>query len=283
MVASVLTALLMVRTFVLYHDYMHGSILRDSKLAAIAFHFYGILALTPASSWRQSHNFHHAHVGLVKASSIGSFPILTTESWSKATRWQRALYVVRRHPLAILAAYATVFLYSVCFESLLESPRKHWASAVALILHGAISAALWILAGPATMLFAFVLPHLMASAFGAYLFYSQHNFVGVKILHEDEWSYSAASLESSSYMRVGPLMRYFTANIGCHHVHHLNPMIPHYRLRDAMAAIPELRNPTVTSLRLRDVRDCLRLKLWDAASQRMLTYRQFRELERRVA
>jgi omega-6 fatty acid desaturase (delta-12 desaturase) len=117
----------------------------------------------------------------------------------------------------------------------------------------------------------------VASAAGAYLFYAQHNFVGMRILPAGEWSYYGAALASSSYLRTGALARWLTANIGYHHVHHLNPHVPSYRLPAAMAAIPELQHPATTTLRPRDILECLRLKLWDPEAGRMVG---FGELER---
>ena len=91
-------------------------------------------------------------------------------------------------------------------------------------------------------------------------------------------THTRASLESSSFIKFGPVMNWFTANIGYHHIHHLNPMIPFYRLPDAMKAIPELQNPIVTTLSPRDVLRCFRLKLWDPESNRMISFRDARRM-----
>jgi omega-6 fatty acid desaturase (delta-12 desaturase) len=88
----------------------------------------------------------------------------------------------------------------------------------------------------------------------------------------DAWSFGRAALESSSFMEMSPLMNYFTGNIGYHHVHHLNPTIPFYRLPEAMAAIPELQNPGKTTLKPRDVIQCFKLKLWDPEAGKMVGY-----------
>jgi omega-6 fatty acid desaturase (delta-12 desaturase) len=109
-------------------------------------------------------------------------------------------------------------------------------------------------------------------AFGAYLFYAQHNFPAVELRDEAEWSYVHAALHSSSFIRMGRLMRWFTGNIGYHHVHHLNARIPFYRLPEAMAGIAELQSPRDTSLALRDVAACLRLKLWDRDQNRLVPF-----------
>ncbi len=47
-VSSLFGALLTVRAFIMYHDFMRGAILRESRAASILFHVYGRFALTPA-------------------------------------------------------------------------------------------------------------------------------------------------------------------------------------------------------------------------------------------
>ena len=127
---AILGALLMVRVFITYHDFMHGAILRDSPLASLLFHVYGAFALTPARSWKASHNYHHGHVGQISFTSIGAFPIITTRMWREASRAQRVRYRANRHPLVVLFGYLTIFAFSICLAPLLRDPRKHWDSAL---------------------------------------------------------------------------------------------------------------------------------------------------------
>jgi acyl-lipid omega-6 desaturase (Delta-12 desaturase) len=282
--ASIAGGLVLVRAFVLYHDFMHGALLSGSRMARAVFYALGLLMLTPPRHWRFSHNFHHAHVGKVivakenafpvLTSDIGSFPLMSTAGWLQATAWQRLRYRVSRHPLSILCAYATIFLLVSCLNPLVKEPRKYWDGALSLLTHGGLIACLWQFAGLDVALFAVVLPFAIASALGAYLFYAQHTYEGLRLLPAEEWTYFAGALESSSYMQLDPIMNWFTGNIGYHHVHHLNPQIPFYRLPEAMAAIPELRHPTVTSLRPHDILTCFRLNLWNASTQKMVSYRE---------
>ena len=37
-----------------------GAMLRKSRLGKLIYYLYGLISLTPARSWRHSHNFHHA-------------------------------------------------------------------------------------------------------------------------------------------------------------------------------------------------------------------------------
>ena len=273
LIFSILSGLVVVRGFILFHDYMHGAILRDSRFAKAIFYCYGALLLTPPSSWRESHNYHHRNVGKLAISNIGSFPILTTNEWKKASFSERLKYRVGRHPLTIASAYLSVFLFNICLASFFRNPRKHWGSAIVLMIHLVVIFLVWLSFGLQILLFACILPLWIASALGAYLFYTQHNFPGMRVLNEDEWTYHEAALQTSSYMKFGAVMRWFTGNIGYHHVHHINSSIPFYRLPETMAAIPELQNPKITSLHPRDILACLRLKLWDPSKQRMVSYR----------
>jgi acyl-lipid omega-6 desaturase (Delta-12 desaturase) len=281
--ASIVSGLVMVRTFILYHDYIHGALLSKSRMAQIVFHTIGMLMLAPPRHWRYSHNFHHSHVGKVVAtkesefpvltSDVGSFPLMSTQAWGTATFWQRFRYRISRHPLTILSAYGTIFLLTMCINPLRREPRKNWDGAVSILAHFGLIVVMCLWLGFDVALFAFILPYAIASALGAYLFYAQHTYEGLRILPADEWSYFDAALASSSYLKMGRIMNWFTGNIGYHHIHHLNSHIPFYRLPEAMAALPELQNPAITTLRPRDILACFRANLWETSTQRMVSYR----------
>jgi omega-6 fatty acid desaturase (delta-12 desaturase) len=264
----------MIRCFALYHDFLHGAILARSSAARAAFYVFGAIVLTPPRSWRASHNAHHAHVGMPEESNVGSFPLMTVAAWRRAPLRTRFAYRLARHPLTIVFAYVTIFLLSICLLPLLRRPAAHWDSALSLLVHVGAVVALWTVGGPATAIFGLLLPVFLASAFGGYLFYVQHNFPGLRVASPDAWTYDRAALDSSSCLRLPRLLRWATGNLGFHHVHHLNPRIPFYRLPHAMAGIPELQGAVETTLRLRDVADCFGANLWDETKECMVRYRE---------
>src|SRR5690606_20944081 len=233
---------------------------------------YGVLVMTPPKTWRQTHNYHHAHTAKIVGSHVGSYLMVTTDMWEKMSPRERTMYKVIRHPLTILFGYFTIFLYGMCVSSFLRAPRKNWDSALALVVNLALTVSIWAFAGFEVFFFAFFLPLFVATATGAYLFYAQHNFPEMHVQPRDKWEYTRAALESSSYMETGPILRWLTGNIGYHHVHHLNPGIPFYRLPEAMAGIPELQNPRKTSLSPKDIIACFRQKLWDPEREEMVGY-----------
>jgi omega-6 fatty acid desaturase (delta-12 desaturase) len=269
---SMLGMLLMVRAFITYHDFMHGSLLRESKIASVFFKLYGAITLVPSRSWKKSHNHHHGHVGQITTETNGAFPLITTSMWHKASRGQRASYRASRHPLIIVFGYITVFFFSVCLQPLLCDPKRHWDSAISLLAHGSLIALLWVFGGFDMAFFAVLLPMTVSSIFGSYLFFAQHSYKDMKLLPTETWTFYRAAVQSSSYLKLGKVMAWFTGNIGYHHVHHLNVRIPFYRLPEAMAGIPALQSPSVTTLSPRAILDCFNSCLWDERLQRMVSY-----------
>lgn len=272
LILAIVGALLLVRAFITFHDFMHGAILRDSRVASIVFRVYGALMLTPARSWVRSHNHHHGHVGQISPAGTGSFPLITVHMWRRASTRDRAKYRAARHPLVIVFGYLTVFAGSITLLPMLRDPRHHWDSGLALLAHGGLIVAFWLLGGADVAFFVVLLPMFLAAMLGSYLFFAQHSFGGMVVRIPPSWSFHGAALESSSYMRLSAVMRWFTGNIGYHHVHHLNVRIPFYRLPEAAAAIAKLRSPIITSLAPRHIIASFRASLWDEDRQRMVSY-----------
>jgi acyl-lipid omega-6 desaturase (Delta-12 desaturase) len=269
LIMSIITGLILVRMFVIYHDYQHKTILKNSIVAETLFTIFGLYILAPKSIWARSHDYHHVHNSKLYTSSIGSFPIATKEKFLTSSVKDRFYYLFIRHPLTIAFGYIFAFLYGMCIQSLLTSPKKHWDSAVSLIFHFSVGFGIYYFFGTANFLLAFLLPAFISSALGAYLFYAQHNFPSATFEEKEGWTYVGAALNSSSYMKMSPLMHWFTANIGYHHVHHLNHNIPFYRLPEVFNQFKELQNPGTTSLSPKDIMACLKLKIWDADERKM--------------
>ena len=267
---SVLTALLMVRFFAMYHDFLHRAILKGSKIANAIFTIYGYYTLNAPSIWKRSHDYHHKHNSKLFSSSIGSFPIYTKEQYNELPRSEQLRYLFIRHPLTILFGYLFAFWYGMTVLSLLRNPSKHWDSAIALVFHHAVGIAIIIFAGWPTFWFTFMIPALISSFLGSYLFYAQHNFPGALFADKEHWSYADAALRSTSYMKMNRIMHWFTGNIGYHHVHHMNALIPFYKLPEAHKAFPEFDIVTRTSLSPIEMFRCLQMKVWDPEANRML-------------
>lgn len=267
--AAVLAGLVQFRFFALFHDHVHGSLLARSRVGKAIMSALGLLLLAPRKAWKESHDFHHQNNGKIKWAAIGSYPVMTPTQLEQATPAARRKYQRRRHPLAIVGGYLTVGIGGLCLEAYRRAPRRHYAGPIALAIHVVGLGLLAWIAGPLTAVLVWVVPLVVDHGFSAYVFYAQHNFPQTRFFETSDWDYTEAALHGSSLLEMGPVMRWITANIGYHHVHHLNHKIPFYRLPRAMAALPELQAPHRTTLRPSDVLACLRLHTWDPEQGRM--------------
>ncbi len=266
---SILSGLLIVRMFAIYHDYLHEAILQRSPFAKGLFTFFGIYVLAPPRIWKRSHGYHHKYNSKLYRSSIGSYPVYTKARFEKCSSKEKKQYLFVRHPMTILFGYIFTFLFGMCIQPLLVNFKKHLDSFLALLFHFSIQFFLLYFSGWQALLFFSIIPHFIASAIGAYLFYVQHNFPGVSFSGDEKWTYEGAALDSSSYMELNPFLKWVTANIGYHHIHHLNARIPFYRLSEVMDHYEELQHPKKTTLKPGDIAACLRLKVWDHEKKQM--------------
>jgi omega-6 fatty acid desaturase (delta-12 desaturase) len=271
--SSCISGLIVVRLFIIYHDYCHGTILRKSWLAAAILKFYGLLVLSPPSVWSHTHDHHHKHNSRSSGNNSGSYPLMTRDEYVKAGGWKRFAYAVSRHPITVFSGYLTVFLYGMSIRSFFLHPLRHLDAGLAVVLHVSLLTICWY-QGWDVLILAMILPLVIACGLGAYLFYAQHNFPSCQLHKRENWHYVLAALKSSSYIRMSKLMHWFTGNVGYHHVHHLNAKIPFYRLPEAMNALEELQSPGTTSLHPRDVFACFRLKVWDVDRGHFISFRE---------
>jgi omega-6 fatty acid desaturase (delta-12 desaturase) len=279
--ASIVLGLVRIRLGMFFHDYMHKAIFKGSRLGGLVMKAVGLSMLTSPKLWLEWHQEHHWHTGRPDATAVfGGFPMMTLESWRNASARERLRYRVGRHPIVIVFAYLTMFVFMMNIQPIAREPRRRpWLWAV-LALHVASLGGLAAFFGWATAICLVVVPLVVTHAVLAWMFFAQHNFPEIDLRDDDTWSHDYAALRASSFFEMSPLMHWLTGNLGFHHIHHLNHRVPFYRLPDAMAAIPALQDPMKTSWQPSDMLASARLAVWDAANARMVTYA---ELDQRVA
>ena len=274
---SIICGLMYMRMFVIYHDYQHRAILRRSKTAEWLMKVLGIYLIAPETIWTRTHEHHHNNNSKLTIAGIGSYPTISKARFMSLSKLEQRVYLINRHPLTILLGYFTLFTYWLNLKSFIQSPSKHVDSLVSLLMHWTIGGVMWYYLGMDSVILTWFLPFFIAYGMGSYVFYSQHNFPGAKFRENQDWSYDNAALASTSYMTMNPVMQWFTADIGFHHVHHLNSRIPFYRLKEAMKSMPELMSVSTTSWNPMDMVRCFRLKLWDPENETMITLRQLHD------
>jgi len=270
---SALNGAFLVRLFIIQHDCGHNAFFRNRKVNDWIGRALGVLTLTPYDVWRQTHSIHHASTGNLDRRGIGDVPTLTVEEYRALPRLRRLAYRIYRHPLFLfgLAPAYLFFLQNRLPVGLMRSGWKYWVSAMAT--NAAIAALLvagfHFADGPGFL--AIVLPMaLIGASAGVWLFYVQHQFEGAHWNREADWQIHDAALHGSSHYVLPSVIRWFTANIGIHHVHHLYSRIPFYRLTEVLGDHPGLAG--AQRLTLRESLGCARLHLWDEERGRLLSF-----------
>jgi acyl-lipid omega-6 desaturase (Delta-12 desaturase) len=267
----------LVRLFMIQHDCGHGSFFRHRLVNDWVGRVIGVFTLTPYDFWRRAHGIHHATSGNLELRGIGDIDTLTVREYLALSRWRRLGYRLYRHPI-IMFGIGPTYLFILRHRLPIGFARQGWApwistmatnGAIALVAAGII----WrIGVGP------FLLVHLpitvVGGAIGVWLFYVQHQFEHTVWSEGRDWSFPAAALYGSSHYDLPIVLRWFTANIGVHHVHHLCSRIPFYRLPLALRDHPDLAK--VGRLTLWQSLACVRLVLWDEATRRLITFRELR-------
>jgi omega-6 fatty acid desaturase (delta-12 desaturase) len=267
----------LVRLFMIQHDCGHGSFFRRRLANDWVGRVIGVLTLTPYDHWRRSHAVHHASSGHLDRRGIGDILTLTVSEYLAMSRWGRFGYRLYRHPL-VMFGLGPSYLFLVQHRFPGGGALTKWrswlspmATNAAIVL--AVAAAMWLVGVQA-----FLLVHLpitlLAASIGVWLFYVQHQFEDTYWARADGWVVHEAALYGSSHYDLPAIMRWFTANIGVHHVHHLCSRIPCYRLSRILRDHPELKD--VGRITLLQSLACVRLALWDESRRRMISFRQLR-------
>ena len=267
----------LVRLFMIQHDCGHGAFFRHRLANDWVGRVIGVLTLTPYDFWRRTHAVHHAHSGNLDHRGIGDIDMLTVREYLALSRPRRLLYRLYRHPLVMFGigpVYAFVLRQRLPF-GLMRSGWRPWASTMATNLGIAAVAALMIwLVG----LVPFLMVHLpitfLAAAIGVWLFYVQHQFEETFWDRDEDWNFYEASLRGSSHYDLPHVLRWFTANIGIHHIHHLCSRIPYYRLPRVLRDHPQLAAPG--RLTLWQSLGCVRMALWDEGQRRGVSFREIK-------
>jgi acyl-lipid omega-6 desaturase (Delta-12 desaturase) len=268
----------LVRLFMIQHDCGHGAFFRRRALNDWVGRTIGVLTLTPYSFWRRTHALHHAGSGNLERRGTGDIPTLTLREYLALSRWGRLRYRVYRHPL-VLFGIGPAFLFIIQQRLPFGLKRGGWVPFVSTMGTNAaiglvVTTMIW-LVGIGPFLLVQIPITVIASTIGVWLFYVQHQFEETVWADGREWNLHEAALHGSSHYDLPAVLRWFTANIGVHHVHHLCSRIPYYRLGQVMREHPDLGG--VGRLTFIQSLGCVRLALWDETRQRLISFREAAE------
>jgi omega-6 fatty acid desaturase (delta-12 desaturase) len=275
-----LSAGLLVRTFIFMHDCAHGSFLPWRRASDLVGFTTGVLTLTPFAQWRRDHALHHASSGDLERRGHGDIPTLTVREYLARTPRGRLIYRLVRHPASLLLVGPLHLMVNQRFRAKSKATgalqvASVWSTNAAILVLGALTVVLF---GWHSLLIVYLPAIYLAAMAGIWLFYVQHQFEDAYWESAESWDYATAALHGSSHLVLHPVLQWFTGSIGLHHVHHLAPRIPNFRLQRCHDATPLLQVAPVLTLRAGV--SALRLALWDEQQRRMVRFGDLVEARR---
>jgi omega-6 fatty acid desaturase (delta-12 desaturase) len=274
---SVINAGFLARLFMIQHDCGHASFFRNRAVSDWIGRIIGVVTLTPYDVWRRTHAAHHAAAGHLGKRGMGDVLTLTVTEYQALPAFGRLRYRLYRHPLVLfgLGPSYLFFLQNRLPVGLMRAGARYWISAMGTNL--AIAAALGAIAyfgGLAVLLAVFLPMTVIAASIGVWMFYVQHQFEETSWDGEPVWQLHDAALHGSSHYVLPGILRWLTANIGVHHVHHLQSRVPFYRLPEILRDHPELAD--AQRLTVRESFACVGMQLWDERSRRLVSFAEAR-------
>jgi omega-6 fatty acid desaturase (delta-12 desaturase) len=267
----------LVRLFMIQHDCGHGAFFRHRLANDWIGRAIGVLTLTPYDFWRRTHAVHHATSGNLDQRGMGDIDTLTVREYLALSRFGRLKYRLYRHP-AVMFGAGPAYLFIVQHRLPVGLMRAGWGPWLSTMATNAAIAAIAAILIWFIGVWAFLSVHLpimlLAASAGVWLFYVQHQFEETSWQEGGAWTFHEAALHGSSHYDLPAVLRWFTANIGIHHVHHLCSRIPYYRLPRALRDHPELGD--IGRLTLLQSLWCVRLVLWDEEHRKLISFRELR-------
>ncbi|MFK7943708.1 MAG: fatty acid desaturase [Paracoccaceae bacterium] len=274
---SVLNGLFLVRIFLIQHDCGHGSFFKNREVGDWVGRVLSVLTVTPYDVWRKSHATHHATSGNLDRRGTGDIPTLTVREYRQRSWAGRTAYWLCRNPLVLFGlgpAYIFLLLHRVPF-GLMRAGWRYWLSVMLtnLAIATVVGAVFWF-GGWQAVAFVYLPTVLMGASIGMWLFFVQHQFEDTSWDNEQDWQVQDAAFHGSSHYILPEPLRWFSANIGAHHIHHLASRIPYYRLPEVLRDHDALNQ--CHRLTLRESFKCVKLHLWDEENRRLVSFAEAR-------
>jgi len=275
LILAVPTAGFMVRLFIIFHDCCHGSFFK-SKLANDRLGLVlGVLVWTPFYQWKHSHAIHHATAGDLDRRGVGDVYTMTVDEYLASPWYKKIGYRIMRSPGILFTIGAMiVFMFTHRFWEKDAGKRERssvvWTNIALLAVIG------WLMIefGWAAFLMVQLPILLVACGSGVWLFYVQHNFDPTYWERHAEWEFFNAGMDGSSFYKLPKLLQWFTGNIGFHHIHHLSPRIPNYKLEECHNENPEFQ---IEPLTIKDSLKSLFFRLWDEKEKMLVGWRALKK------
>lgn len=276
---SLIAAGFLVRTFIIFHDCCHHSFFKNRTANKIIGTIAGVITVFPYHQWQHDHSVHHATSSNLDKRGTGDIWMLTVEEYIEASLWTKIGYRLYRNPFVMFVLGPIyVFLIQNRFNRKGARPNEKLNTYITNVLIVASAVSLSYLVGWESFLIVQGTIFMISGAAGIWLFYVQHTFEDSYFEEDERWEYVKAAVEGSSFYKLPKLLQWLTGNIGFHHVHHLSPRVPNYKLEEAHYNTAPLKHvPTIT---LATSLTSLKFKLWDEDGKKFVSFKAVKAFDK---
>ncbi|WP_099363351.1 fatty acid desaturase [Fredinandcohnia onubensis] len=277
LVIGVVAAGFLVRLFIIFHDCCHHSFFKNRTANKIVGTITGILTLFPYSKWGHDHSVHHATSSNLDKRGTGDIWVMTVEEYLEASAWKRLAYRVYRNPFVMfILGPIFVFLIENRFNRRKAKKKERWNTYITNLGIVTLAVIVSLTIGWQAFLLVQGTIFMVSGIAGVWLFYVQHTFEDSYFEEDEHWEYVKAAVEGSSFYKLPKPLQWMTGNIGYHHVHHLSPRVPNYKLEEVHNQTEPLQKvPTIT---LKTSLKSLKFRLWDEEEKVFVGYGKIKEI-----
>lgn len=274
---AIIGAGLLTRIFIIFHDCCHYSFFKNRRANDILGTITGIITIFPHRKWQHSHSVHHATSSNLDKRGVGDIWVLTVDEYLSAPLWTKVSYRLYRNPfIMLILGPIYVFLLKNRFNRIEARGKERINTYITNLAIAAIVSLFCLTIGWENFLLVQGPIFLISGSIGVWLFYVQHTFEDSYFEPDEHWNYVKAAVEGSSFYKLPKVLQWFTGNIGFHHVHHLSPKVPNYKLEEVHNNTKPLQNvPTIT---LSTSLSCLKFRLWDETGKKFVTFKYLKAL-----
>jgi omega-6 fatty acid desaturase (delta-12 desaturase) len=206
---------------------------------------------------------------------------MTVEEYLAAPWYKRVGYRIMRNPLFLFTVSA-VFVFTVAhrFARTSASGKRERNSVLwtNIALFAFIGWTIYHIGWQAYLMVELPIL-LMTSGAGVWLFYVQHNFDPTYWERHKDWEFFKAGMDGSSFYKLPKILQWFTGNIGFHHIHHLSPKIPNYKLEQCHNENPIFQ---IEPLGIRKSLKSLFFRLWDEKERMLVGWNALKRYRRKT-
>jgi acyl-lipid omega-6 desaturase (Delta-12 desaturase) len=277
LVPMVIAAGYLTRIFIIFHDCTHYNFFKSRRTNRIVGTALGVITVFPFDQWGHEHTVHHATSGNLDKRGTGDIWTLTVDEYRAAPLKLRLAYRFYRNPIVMFVLGPVwVFLIKNRFNRKGARKKERMNTYLVNAILVAVIALLCVTVGWQQFLIVQGSIFMISGAAGIWLFYVQHTFEDSYFEEDKEWQYVLAAVEGSSFYKLPKVLQFLTGNIGYHHIHHLSPRVPNYRLEETHNSIPDLQHvPTIT---LATSLTSLRFRLWDEERKNFVSFKDVKSL-----